>query len=126
MYDAAGVAEDGVLEASGNVLINDSDVDTDTVLIVAAPGAYVGLYGTLTLAEDGAYRYALRNDATIVQALRAGKVVNDVFAYAASDGITSTPAQLTISITGQNDAAMTTDDAAVVSEDEDKVKLRKQ
>ncbi|MBK6594261.1 MAG: tandem-95 repeat protein [Burkholderiales bacterium] len=115
--DAANVGEDGTLTASGNLLANDSDVDTDTVLTVAAPGGYVGTYGTLAMAQDGSYSYALANDSATVQALRAGEIVSDVFAYAASDGITSTPAQLTVTITGQNDAPVTAADAASVAED---------
>ncbi|MDP1609463.1 MAG: Ig-like domain-containing protein [Sulfuritalea sp.] len=124
--DAASVGEDGTLAASGNLLANDSDADAPqevplgdaaTVLTVAAPGEYVGAYGTLTLAQDGSYSYTLANDSSVVQALRAGEVVTDVFAYAASDGLTSTPAQLTVTITGQNDAPVTAADAANVQED---------
>jgi VCBS repeat-containing protein len=116
-HDAANVGEDGTLAVSGNLLANDSDVDTGTVLTVAAPGVYVGAYGTLTLSEDGSYSYALANDSSIVQALRAGEIVSDVFAYAATDGIASTPATLTVTITGTNDGPVTTDDAASVGED---------
>ncbi|MDP1611500.1 MAG: Ig-like domain-containing protein [Sulfuritalea sp.] len=115
--DAASVGEDGTLAASRNLLANDSDVDAATVLTVAAPGEYVGVYGTLTLAQDGSYSYTLANDSNVVQALCAGEVVTDVFAYAASDGLTSTPAQLTVTITGENDAPVTAADAANVQED---------
>ncbi|MBK6594260.1 MAG: tandem-95 repeat protein [Burkholderiales bacterium] len=115
--DTASVGEDGTLAASGNLLANDSDVDTNTVLTISAPGDYVGTYGTLTLTQGGSYSYALANDSAIVQALREGEIVSDVFAYAATDGITSTPAQLTVTITGTNDGPITTDDAASVGED---------
>ncbi|MDZ4255247.1 MAG: VCBS domain-containing protein, partial [Sulfuritalea sp.] len=115
--DAASVGENAALAASGNLLANDSDVDTGTVLTVSAPGEYVGTYGTLTVAQDGSYSYALANDSSIVQALREGEIVSDVFAYAASDGITTTPAQLTVTITGQNDAPVTANDAGSVGED---------
>ncbi|HZX33542.1 MAG TPA: Ig-like domain-containing protein [Rhodocyclaceae bacterium] len=115
--DAAGVQEDGALVAVGNVLANDSDIDTGTVLSVAQPGDYVGAYGTLRIDSDGNYRYTLANDSLAVQALRAGEVVTETFAYAASDGITTTPAQLVITITGQNDAPVTADDRASVRED---------
>ncbi|MDZ4255251.1 MAG: VCBS domain-containing protein, partial [Sulfuritalea sp.] len=115
--DSASVGEDGALAGSGNLLGNDSDVDTGTVLTVSAPGDYVGAYGTLTLAQDGSYSYALANDSAIVQALREGEIVSDVFAYSASDGLTTTPATLTVTITGTNDGPVTTADAASVSED---------
>ncbi|MDZ4255249.1 MAG: VCBS domain-containing protein [Sulfuritalea sp.] len=115
--DAANVQEDGTLAASGNLLANDSDVDSDTVLTVSAPGDYVGTYGTLNLAIDGSYSYTLANDSQVVQALRDGEVVTDIFAYAASDGLASTPAQFIVTITGQNDGPVTVADAASVSED---------
>jgi hypothetical protein len=74
-HDAASVGEDGTIAASGNLLGNDSDVDTGTMLTVAASGDYVGAYGTLTLAQDGSYSYALANASRGGQTLHAGKVV---------------------------------------------------
>ncbi|MBE0620821.1 MAG: tandem-95 repeat protein, partial [Burkholderiales bacterium] len=115
--DAAAVQEDAALVASGNVLANDSDVDNGTVLTVAAPGSYAGTYGTLDLAADGSYTYTLDNAAASVQALGAGQSVAEAFAYAATDGSVSTPATLTISIAGTNDAPDAVDDAAAVQED---------
>ncbi|MBK6594259.1 MAG: tandem-95 repeat protein [Burkholderiales bacterium] len=114
--DAASVAEDGTTTASGSLLANDSDVDGDA-LGIDEPGTYTGIYGTLTLSQDGSYSYALASDSSIVQALRAGEIVSDVFAYAASDGLTTTPATLTVTITGTNDAPVTADDTASVAED---------
>ncbi|MHB1214728.1 MAG: VCBS domain-containing protein [Thiobacillus sp.] len=102
--DSAAVAEDGVLAASGNVLENDGDVDTGTMLKVAAPGTYEGQYGSLVLSANGSYTYTLNNGSNIVQSLAQGVSVTDVFSYGATDGIASTPSALTVTIGGTNDA----------------------
>jgi len=102
--DSAAVAEDSVLAASGNVLENDSDIDTGTTLQVAAPGTYDGQYGRLALSANGSYTYTLNNGSNIVQSLAQGVSVTDVFNYGATDGIASTPSSLTVTIDGTNDA----------------------
>ena len=102
--DTATVQEDIALQTTGNVLANDSDVDQGTVLQVANAGVFVGQFGTLTLNADGSYSYALDNASYGVQSLAEGQIVTDIFAYASTDGITSTPSTLTVSITGTNDA----------------------
>jgi VCBS repeat-containing protein len=115
--DAATVQEDVVIAASGNVLSNDTDVDQGTVLQVATAGVFVGQFGTLTLNADGSYSYALDNASYGVQSLAEGQVVIDTFDYAATDGITSTPSTLTVSITGTNDAPIVVADVNAVQED---------
>ncbi len=105
VVDSAGVTEDSALVATGNVLANDSDPD-GTALVVATPGTFVGTYGTLALAANGAYTYTLNNSAATVQALAGGQHATDVFAYAATDGSLSTPSMLTVTITGSNDTAV--------------------
>ncbi|MDP2694049.1 MAG: Ig-like domain-containing protein, partial [Gallionella sp.] len=102
--DTAAAQEDITLAASGNVLTNDTDVDQGTVLGVANAGVFAGSYGSLTLLADGSYSYALDNTSLAVQSLAAGQTVTDIFAYQATDGIATTPATLTVSITGTNDA----------------------
>ncbi|MGB9149302.1 MAG: VCBS domain-containing protein, partial [Burkholderiales bacterium] len=97
--------EDGLQTVSGNVLTNDSDPDAGTTLVVTAPGTYVGTYGNLTINSNGSYTYTLRNGDGNVQALGQGQVVNDLFTYSASDGITNTPTTLTIKVTGKEDEA---------------------
>jgi VCBS repeat-containing protein len=116
--DTAVLSEDGVVTATGNVLTNDSDVDAGTTLQVATPGTYAGQYGTLVLDANGGYTYTLDNESSSVQSLAQGATVNDVFSYAASDGITSTPSILTLAITGSNDAPVVQADAAALSEDD--------
>jgi VCBS repeat-containing protein len=97
---------------SGNVLANDTDVDGEA-LTVANPGTYVGAYGTLTLAADGSYTYV---PGAAAQALDVGETAQDVFSYAATDGTASDPANLTVTITGLNDAPVANDDVNVTDE----------
>ena len=119
--DNAAVREDLLVAASGNVLANDTDIDAGTVLQVTSTGSFTGTYGTLTVAADGAYAYALNNGAASVQALAAGQQVSEVFAYAVKDNDLAAPltaaSTLTITITGTNDAPVVTADTAVARED---------
>ena len=115
--DAAGVREDGQLAASGNVLANDTDRDAGSVLAVADAGLRNGRHGTLTLLASGAWSYVLDNASAAVQSLRGGQVVDEVFAYAASDGSAATPGTLTVRVSGSNDAPDAADDSAAIAED---------
>ena len=66
--------------ATGNVLTNDTDVDTgDSKTVTAVNGSaanvgqpLVGTYGTLTLAADGSWSYALDNADPDTDALAQG------------------------------------------------------
>jgi VCBS repeat-containing protein len=115
--DAGVTSEDSAAAVTGNVLANDSDIDKGTVLQVAAPGTIEGVYGSLTIAQDGSYSYALNADAANVQGLNAGETVTDTFAYVATDGIEGVASNLTITIAGANDAPVVTADVAQVIED---------
>ena len=99
--------------ATGNVLTNDTDVDTgDTKTVSEVNGlaanvgtAVTGTYGSLTLNADGSWTYALDNADPQTQALAQGEPATDVFTYTVTDanGATSSTT-LTITITGTNDA----------------------
>ena len=105
--DAAALTED-TLRVGGNVLTNDSDSDEGNVLSVIGAGTYVGQYGTLVLAANGSYDYALRSGDADVQALQNGQSVHDTFAFAVTDNArfeTATlPSSLAITVNGVNDA----------------------
>ena len=115
------VTESGIVagdpSATGNVLTNDTDVDTgDSKTVIAVNGsalnvgqALVGLYGTLTLLANGSWSYALNNADPDTNALAQGQAVTDAFTYTVTDanGASSTAA-LTIAITGANDAPVVT------------------
>jgi VCBS repeat-containing protein len=118
---ADAVTESGVAagdpSAAGNVLTNDTDVDSgDSKTVTAVNGLapnvgapLVGLYGTLTLGADGSWTYALDDTDPDTNALAEGQVVTDAFTYTMSDanGAPSIAA-LTITVTGGNDAPVVT------------------
>ncbi|MBB3207905.1 CSLREA domain-containing protein, partial [Rhodopirellula rubra] len=131
-YEAGGVtnATPGT-DPTGNVLTNDTDVDsgdTKTVVGVAAGttgsaagnvnSPVVGIYGSITIAGDGSYAYAVDNDNSTVQALRtSGQFVTDTFTYTFEDtnGLSSTT-QITVTVRGTNDAIAATADNMTATE----------
>ncbi len=108
----AGVGP-GDSSATGNVLVNDTDTDAGDTKVVSAVngvaanvGAVVtGIYGTLTLAANGVWTYALDDADADSNSLAQGAVVQDVFNYTMRDtaGAVSS-STLTIDVTGSNDA----------------------
>jgi VCBS repeat-containing protein len=111
---------------TGNLLTNDSDVDTGDVMSVkdikadslGSPGSVtsvsangtqvVGAFGTLSIAANGAYTYTVDNTNATVQALKTSSTaLEDTFTYNVKDsaGLTST-ATLTVSVNGANDAPL--------------------
>ena len=122
---------------SGDVLLNETDVDThdslvvvgtvqltqstdtsgtnlDPALVEQSVGvAVTGTYGDLTLNEDGSYSYIANNAASLTD----GQTVTDVFTFTVSDtqGATSTQT-LTITVIGQ--AVVLVNDTDEVNEDD--------
>ncbi|WP_066257297.1 VCBS domain-containing protein [Hydrogenophaga flava] len=126
---------DGV-DATGNVLDNDSDVDADANGETAAVSAVrtgaevgsgsagtvgqalTGQYGSLTLNADGTFTYAIDETNADVQALRiSGQTLTDSFTYTVSDtgGLTD-QATLTITIDGRNDTPVANNDTGTAQE----------
>lgn len=130
MDDLFTVAEDAT--ALGNILSNDTDVDSGDTLHVLSAGAsggaaqavasdnsatvIAGAYGTLTIHSDGSYSYAA--NAAAAEALGAGASAQDVFSYTVADaaGATST-AQIAVTVTGQNDGPVATALTGSIGED---------
>jgi VCBS repeat-containing protein len=117
--DTNAVTEDAVPNtATGNVLTNDVEVDAiDAINVTEVEGApanvgalVTGTYGDVTIAANGAYTYTLVNARAVVQALRQGATVTDVFDYTISDGDVSSASTLTITITGANDPTVAAPD----------------
>ncbi len=125
--DSADVNEDGALLAF-NILSNDKDPDTGDVLHVSgvrknSTDNFDTIpidddYGTLTLNADGTVSF--QADGSASQALAAGAIATDIFTYQIKDaaGLTSN-AQLSITITGVNDAPVASNDDLVLNEGED-------
>ncbi|MER9330802.1 VCBS domain-containing protein, partial [Mesorhizobium sp. M0488] len=105
-------------DGSGNVLTNDSDVDSAGLAVSSirtggTEGAgtagslavgLVGAHGTLTLAANGSYSYVVNENDLTVQALSSGGSTTDTFNYTVSDGSLTDTAVLTVTINGANDA----------------------
>lgn len=127
--EAGGVANaDAGADATGNLLANASDANGDPLTITelraggtvgsGAPAALVdgelviaGNYGTLYVdPTTGAYRYEVDEDNETVQALVSGATtLSESFNYVVSDDDALTDsALLTITVSGQNDAAVVT------------------
>lgn len=116
---------------TGNVLTNDTDVDSGDTKAVSGVAAGVvgyasgsvatgvtGSFGSINIAANGAYTYTVDNSNTTVQALRTnGQTITDVFTYTMSDtgGLTGTT-QITITIQGANDAPTAVVDSATAIE----------
>lgn len=125
--------------ASGNVLLNDIDVDSDDtpalngqvvgLRLGATEGAgtagtpngsggfvLVGSYGTLTINANGTYTYALDNANPAVDSLDPGALLSESFNYTVSDGALTDIGVLRITITGANDAPVASDDTGTALE----------
>ena len=131
--EAGGIANGTPgINPTGNVLDNDTDVDsvangeTKQVLSFtselgttgAAGQALQGRYGTLTINADGSYQYVLNNNDPLVQALRtAGETLRETFTYRMRDaaGAEST-ARLNLLIQGANDTPVAQNDSNVASD----------
>ncbi|MDB9711072.1 Ig-like domain-containing protein, partial [Candidatus Pelagibacter ubique] len=136
--DTDSVNEDGTVNKTtteNGVLDDDTDTDGSPTIIVnkvrpnggsdsniSTSTTYengttvTGTYGTLTIGADGSYTYTANdNDA---DSLDAGDTITDIFVYTITDehGQTDT-ANLTITITGINDAPVARDDRGIIVED---------
>jgi VCBS repeat-containing protein len=114
--DSGGtVTEDTGVTLSGNVLTNDTanadtpkafDAWTATGHDNAAALAALNTFGTLTQNADGSWSYSLDNSRAVTQALTSGSTLSYDVWYTTkdADGDTS-PAKLTITVHGADDAA---------------------
>ncbi len=136
--DTDSVNEDAtVTQSSGSSLLtaDDTDGDGDSLTVtqikkdggtnsaVSGGSSYnssgtsvTGTYGTLTVGADGTYTYVA--DQAAADALDASDIVTDVFTYTISDGNGGTDtANLTITVTGVNDAPVAQNDTGSLNED---------
>ena len=112
--------------ATGNVITNDTDVDSGSLTVSAirtgslegsgTAGSLgvglVGAHGTLTISSTGAYTYVVNENDATVQALNTGDSTTDSFNYTVSDGSLTDTAVLTVTINGANDTPTATADIA--------------
>ncbi|MDR2186743.1 MAG: VCBS domain-containing protein, partial [Azonexus sp.] len=123
-----GVDGDPGVNASGNVLTNDSSLNAGALTVTqisgsgnsasavsgGTPGSVSGKYGTLTIDANGDYSYVVNNANPTVDALNEGGTLNDVFTYTVTDskGV-AVSATLTVAIQGANDSPNANPDANV-------------
>jgi VCBS repeat-containing protein len=102
---AGGVADNGVATATGDLDV--TDVDTGEAVFQAGSGTTT--YGDFTVGTDGEWEYVLDDGNTDVQALAGGETLADTFAVSSDDGTSQT---VTITVTGADDAATISGNAA--------------
>ncbi|MGL5289133.1 MAG: VCBS domain-containing protein, partial [Aeromonas sp.] len=79
------------------------------------PGSLIGIYGKLTINEDGHWQYEADNGDPRIQALKEGDSTSETFTVLSSDGVTTTT--VTIIIQGNDTLPTLTGASASVTED---------
>ena len=110
--NAAGVTvEDTTLVASGKLDVTDPDAGEAAFVV---QNGIAGAHGSFSIDAAGNWTYTLNNADPAVQALGAGQSLpSEVFAVRSIDG---TPANVTVSITGTDDAPVITTGSGAVTE----------
>ncbi|WMD22996.1 retention module-containing protein [Achromobacter seleniivolatilans] len=111
------VTEDGTKTATGQLTANDVDTTDTHTWTVSNEGK--GQYGSFSVDANGKWTYNLDNDSAKVQSLAAGQTATDRITVTVDDGHGGkTTQQITITITGANDAPTITGTATgAVTED---------
>ncbi|MDE2433572.1 MAG: VCBS domain-containing protein, partial [Burkholderiales bacterium] len=94
-----GVDSTGHLTTGGALSVSDPDAGEAGFQANTVNGAY----GTFTIGTDGTWTYSADNSQTAVQQLGAGQTLTETFTVKSTDG---TPATVTVTINGTNDAAV--------------------
>ena len=122
--DSGAINEGSIAPATGNVLTNDTDADGPSKTVSAVKGVagnvgsnVAGAHGTFNIDANGDYSYTLDTSDAAVNALAAGVTLTDVISYTVSDGIATSTVNLTITITGINNAPTGTDKTITTNED---------
>ncbi|WP_394134553.1 retention module-containing protein [Aliivibrio fischeri] len=112
--------EDETITDSKTLVVTDPNGDDVTF----DAKTLTGTYGVFTVDANGVWTYKLDNDASHIQGLREGEVVSETFTvFAVDDHGAKTAQQVTVNITGTNDApTLTGKNTGVVTEtDGDKI-----
>ncbi|MEQ8823330.1 MAG: Ig-like domain-containing protein [Filomicrobium sp.] len=119
--DAIAVDEDGPAGTT-DVLTNDTDADGDTLSVVAVEGSAGNVGTTVTLASGATILVAADGTATFnpngaYEALAEGVTTTETISYTVSDGTDTAVAEVTVTITGSNDAPVVTSAATAIVSD---------
>ncbi|MGZ9739199.1 VCBS domain-containing protein [Pseudomonas sp. GNP012] len=117
--DAGAVQEDTTLSVTGQ--FSSADIDHDATATWSIAGSNTGTYGSIAVDNSGQWTYTLANGtdgvAGAVQSLKAGESHNEVFSVQVSDGLGGVDTQqVTITVTGSNDAAVLSSASVTLSE----------
>ena len=95
--------------------LEDTNVDANNNVFTAVSTATASAngYGTYTMTSTGVWTYTLDNDNATVDALGAGQSATDTITVSAEDGTTQ---DISITITGSNDAAVITSTDGTIAE----------
>ncbi|GLK91047.1 VCBS domain-containing protein [Pseudomonas turukhanskensis] len=109
--------EDGKVRAQGVLSVSDPDTGDHTEWVNMNTAS---AYGHFQMDANGAWVYALNNDAPQTQALKEGQVITETFTAHGSDSHGAQVTQvISIEVHGQNDAAVITGQrTGDISEDE--------
>lgn len=105
--DAISADEDGP-DATGNVLANDTDADSDPLTVVSVEGSAANVGSTITLASGALVTIASDGTATFnpngaYEYLNNGDTAIETVTYTVSDGTDTSTATVTITINGADD-----------------------
>ncbi|WP_279255546.1 VCBS domain-containing protein [Shewanella xiamenensis] len=92
----------GLIETQGQLLLSDPDAGEE-VFVAQANAA--GKYGVFSFDEDGHWRYSADSSQAVIQQLKAGAALSDIFTVHSADGTAHT---VSVMITGSNDAPVLT------------------
>ncbi len=111
--DARIVQEDSSSQLTTSGVLTAVDIDTGEATFT--PETINGNYGTLTAGVNGSWSYTADNSQAAIQSLGDGDTLTDTLTVSTIDGTTH---DITITITGTNDAAVISGtDSAVLTED---------
>ncbi len=108
-------------ETPGNP--SDDEVWTRAQIITYSPGEVTGssisgVYGTLSIEQNGVWTYQLNNASPLVQALAEGQTVTDTFTAKVLDQFGAFDTQsITVAVTGTNDAPVAVNNSFSTNED---------
>ena len=111
--DATGDVNAGDASASGQLTVDDVDID-ESLFGAETNKLSTGGYGRLTLATDGGWTFSLDNDHADVKALTIGQTLTDTVTVSSDDGT-----EQDITITGTNHAPEVAQTIAAQSTPED-------
>ena len=112
--DTASANQMAGIDATGNVLTNDTDNENDPLSLTAirlgvVEGAgtagtlgspLAGMYGNLTIGADGSYTYVINENNPAVEALKIAESLTESFNYSVTDGSSIDKGVLVVTING--------------------------